>query len=145
VGNWWPRMLDDIRIVLRDLHTGDKKAFQPGARVSCKVKFTVYGHPDKQYKVIVKGKAYSLYKPNGSQSEWTVKLDDPKAQFARKATLEDNAKAVKWKWNVPSNATTGKQGKVRATLVLKEYDDATGTWVKWGETYIKTKKFEIVP
>jgi hypothetical protein len=146
VGDLWPRIVEDIRIVLTDLGTGETaKAFRPGARVSCKVKFTVYGHPDKQYKVVAKGKAYSLYKPSGTQQEWTVKLDDPKAKLTKKATLQDNAKAITWKWNVPTNATTGKQGKVKVNLKLREYDDATGAWVTWGEIYTKTKKFDIVP
>jgi hypothetical protein len=146
VGDLWPRMLEDIRIFLTNVDTGQRtKEFRPGDTVSSKIKFTVYGHPDKQYKVVLRGKVYSLYRPSGTQREFNFKLDDPKRKRTKKATLQDQFKYVKWQWNVPTNATPGTQGKIKVSLVLREYDEATDTWVTWGEVYRKTKKFDIIP
>jgi hypothetical protein len=131
------------RIILKDLGNNlVTRDFKPGTNIQYKVKFTVMGLPAKQYKVVVTGKAFSLYKPDGTNREWRDKFDNPKRK--NRKLPERKTKRVFWDRQIPANATPGTEARVRFTLKLKEWDEATETWNLSG-TYYAKKKFNIVP
>jgi hypothetical protein len=130
-------------MVLKDLDNNIVTTdFSPGTNIRYKVKFTVEGYPDKLYKVVVTGQAYSLYRPGGTDREWKDKFDHPKRKI-RERYGGESAKA-QWDRQIPSDATPGKKAKVKFTLKLKRYDEATETW-DFVETYDRKKEFNIVP
>ena len=131
------------RIVLKD--PDDKlvtRDFSPGTNIRYKVKFTVDGEPSQLYKVIVTGKAFSLYKPDGTDPEWVDTFDDPNRKTKELYTGE--TKKAHWDRQIPTESTPGSEAKVKFTFKLKEYDEGTGTWNLLG-TYYGKKKFNIVP
>jgi subtilisin family serine protease len=129
------------RIVLKDLDNNIITTdFAPGANIKYKVKFTVDGSADKLYKVVVTGKAVSLYKPDGVNPEWKDTFDGNKI----KKLYEGEVKKVVWDSQIPGDATPGYQAKVKFKLKLKEYDDITETW-NLLDIYYANKKFNIVP
>jgi hypothetical protein len=131
------------RIILKDLDNNVRtRNFAPGTNIQYKVEFTVAGVPDKQYKVVVTGQAFSLYKPDGTNREWQDKFDNPKRK--KRELPERTTKRVFWDRQIPPNATPGTAARVKFTLKLREWDEGTGTWNEYG-TYRARKKFNIVP
>jgi hypothetical protein len=131
------------KIVLTDLDNNVvTRNFSPGTNIRYKVKFTVQGNPSKLYKVQVKGKAFSLYEPDGTDPEWLDKFDDPKRKKRQLYTGE--SKKVYWDRQIPLDATPGKKAKVRFTLKLREYDEVTEAWDLLG-VYFGKKRFYVVP
>lgn len=129
------------RIFLKDLDNDIvTKDFSPGTNIKYKVKYTVNGSHDKLYKVVVTGKAVSLYKPDGVDPEWKDTFDGSKIR-----KLNDGEdKKVAWNSQIPVDATPGYQAKVRLKLKLKEYDEVTETW-NLLDIYFAKKTFNIVP
>jgi hypothetical protein len=131
------------KIILKDLDsnvvTGD---FKPGTNIQYKVQFAVAGVPGKQYKVVVTGKVFSLYKPDGTNREWQDMFDNPTRK--KRELPERTTKQVLWDRQIPANATPDTEARVNFTLKLKEWDEGTGTWMLFG-TYRAKKKFNIVP
>jgi subtilisin family serine protease len=129
------------RIVLKDLDEEIvTKDFSPGTNIKYKVKFTVNGSPDKLYKVVVTGKAVSLYKPHGVDPEWKDTFDGSKVRKLNNG----ETKKVFWNSQIPGNATSGYKAKAKFKLKLKEYDEVTATW-NLLDIYYANKKFNIVP
>lgn len=140
-----PTLTADItadKVSLSDLNSGKiSRDFSPGTNIRYKVKFTVNGDPGKLYKVVVTGKSSSLYRPWGIDPEWKDRFDNP-IRKGRKL-FGGQSEKVYWDRRIPSNATPGEKAKVKFTLRLKEYDEATGTWNLLGRYYAK-KRFNIV-
>ena len=136
------------KITLRDLDQGiGTTDFSPGTNIRYRVRFSVTGVPTRLYKVVVNGKAVSLYKPDGTNPEWKDKFDNPKRKnrkFSGEGAVSGGtSKKVFWDSQIPTNATPGKKARVRFTLNLRVYDEGTGTWNLLG-TYDGKKKFNIV-
>jgi len=129
------------RIILKDLdHSLVTDEVSPGTNVRYKLKFTVNGIPGKWYKVVVTGKAVSLYKPVGVNPEWKVVFPEQK----NKKLYEGDIKMPTWDSQIPGDATPGYKAKVVFKMKLKEYDESTDTWNVMGVSFAK-KKFNIVP
>jgi subtilisin family serine protease len=131
------------RIVLKDVDNNIvTKDFSPGTNIKYKVKFAVNGSPDKLYKVVITGKAFSLYKPDGTDREWIDEFDRRKRKV--KELYGGESDKAQWNRQIPSDATADEEARVTFTLKLKEYDDSTETW-NLLETYTWRRKFNIVP
>jgi subtilisin family serine protease len=129
------------RIILKDLDNDIvSKDFSPGTNIRYKVKFTVNANPEKLYKVVVTGKAVSLYKPDGINLEWKDTFDGSKIR----KLFDGEVKKRAWDRQIPVDATPGYKAKVKFKLKLKEYDEVTATW-KLLNIYYANKKFNIVP
>jgi hypothetical protein len=118
------------------------KDFSPGINIRYKVKFSVNGDPNKLYKVVVTGKAFSLYQPDGVTREWKDSFDDPKRKVKKLYGAESDK--VLWNRQIPTDATPGTEARVRFTLKLEEYNEGTGTW-NLLKTYFSRKTFNIIP
>jgi hypothetical protein len=130
------------KIVLKDLDNNMiTEDFSPGTNIRYKVRFTVDGDPNKLYKVVVTGKAFSLFEPGG-HPEWKDKFDSPK--WKRSKLNGGESETLPWDRQIPGDATPLTRAKVKFTLKLKEHDQGTGAW-NLLETYYGKKKFTIVP
>jgi parallel beta-helix repeat protein len=144
IGNACDAQVQVDTIALKDLDNNIWTVnFAPGANIRYRVKFTVDGDPSELYKVFVTGKAFSLYKPDGTNREWIDKFDSPK--WKRRKANGGETKKVVWDriLSIPNDATPGKKARVRFTLKIKRYDETTETWNLLG-TYYGRKKFNIV-
>ncbi len=143
VGDVTPPELVKNRIPLKDLdHNTVTKDFSPSTNIRYRVKYTINGNPNRIYKVVVTGKAFSLYRPDGTNREWSDKFDNP-TRKARKL-YGGESKKITWNRQIPVDATPGKEARVRFTLKLKEFDEVSETW-NLLQTYKWSKKFNIVP
>jgi len=129
-------------IALKDLDNNvTTEDFTPGANIRYKVKFTVASVQYEEYKVVVTGKAFSLYEPDGVTPEWKDTFDNPTKKRRKFFPGED--KQARWDRQIPTNATPGTQGKVKFTLKLKQYDEVSQTW-NLVETFYAKKEFNII-
>jgi hypothetical protein len=141
IGNACDAYVQVDTIALKDLDSNMvTENFAPGANIRYRIKFTVDGDPSKLYKVFITGIAFSFYKPDGINREWTDRFDSPK--WKRRKANGGESKKVVWDRQIPNDATPGKKARVRFTLKIKRYDETTETWNLLG-TYYSRKKFNI--
>jgi len=129
-----------------DTYTSDysmlpKTQFRPGTNIRYWVKFMVDGHPNRLYGVVVRGIAFSLYKPEGINCEWIDRFDNP--EWKGRKLYGSQSTRVWWDRQIPTDATPNTQAMVRFILRLYDYDEGTQTWNLLG-TYYGRRRFNIV-
>jgi hypothetical protein len=110
--------------------------FDPGLDIRYKVQFVVNFDPSKKYRVAARCKAFSLYKPDGNNYDWTHVFP-----AKRRILYGGEYRAIRFDAQIPSNAVTS-WCRLRLILNLEEYDEGTETWnLLW--TYWEKKRFEV--